>query len=83
MFKVTISKSALKVLEKINDPWFSQIKKSIYALSSNPRPRGYKKLTGRNGYRIRVADYRVIYEIHDDHLIVDIITIGHRKEIYN
>jgi mRNA interferase RelE/StbE len=83
MFRVTISKPALKVLEKINDPWFSQIKKAIYALSSNPRPRGYKKLTGRNGYRIRVADYRVIYEIHDDHLIVDIITIGHRKEIYN
>lgn len=43
---------------------------------------GYKKLKGRDGYRIRVANYRIIYEILDDVLLVDVIEIGHRKDIY-
>jgi len=60
----------------------SNIKEAIYSLADNPRPAGYKKLKGRDGYRIRVADYRIIYDIFDSELIVDIITLGHRKEIY-
>ncbi|WP_460694625.1 type II toxin-antitoxin system RelE family toxin [Mucilaginibacter puniceus] len=51
-------------------------------LSSDPRPNGYRKLKGRDGYRIRVGNYRVIYEIFDNILTVDIITLGHRKDIY-
>lgn len=42
----------------------------------------YKKLKGRDGYRIRVADYRIIYDIFDDVLLVDVIDLGHRKDIY-
>ena len=48
----------------------------------NPRPQGYKKLKGRKGYRIRVGNYRVIYEIFDDILLIDVIDLGHRQEIY-
>ena len=47
-----------------------------------PRPQGYRKLKGRKGYRIRVGDYRVIYEIFDHILLIDVIDLGHRKEIY-
>jgi mRNA interferase RelE/StbE len=81
-YKVVIKKRAIKVLEKINEPHYSNIKETIYSLADNPRPTGYKKLKDRDGYRIRVADYRIIYEIFDDVLLVDVIDLGHRKDIY-
>lgn len=82
VYKVTLRKRAIKALEKINEPFYSTIKDVIYKLSENPRPSGCKKLKGRDGYRIRVADYRIIYDIFDDILVVDVIDLGHRREIY-
>ena len=82
VYSVNFTKQAIKQLEKINEPFFSNLKFAISNLAKNPRPQGYKKLKGRVGYRIRVGDYRVIYEIFDKMLVVDIITIGHRKDIY-
>ena len=82
MFNVTLKKQVVKVLEKINQPYYSKIKESIYNLAYNPRPVGYKKLNGRAGYRIRVADYRIIYDIFDDILLVNVVDLGHRKDIY-
>lgn len=79
---VTLKKRAIKALGKINEPYYSNIKEVIYSLADNPRPAGYKKLKGRDGYRIRVADYRIIYEIQDSVLLVDVIDLGHRKDIY-
>lgn len=79
---VNFTKRALRDLMKINEPHYSSIKKAIYNLSENPRPAGYKKLKGQEAYRIRVGDYRIIYEIFDNELIIDIITLGHRKDIY-
>ena len=81
-YSLNFSKQALKELEKINDPHYSTIKKAITNLTLNPRPQGYKKLRGRDGYRIRVASYRIIYNIFDAELTIDIITLGHRKDIY-
>jgi mRNA interferase RelE/StbE len=78
-YKVTLKKRAIKALEKMNEPYYSNIKEAIYRLAEKPRPAGYKKLKGRDGYRIRVADYRIIYDIFDDVLIVDVIDLGHRK----
>ncbi len=82
-YKVTLKKRAIKVLQNINEPYYNNIKSAIYSLANNPRPQGYIKLKGRNGYRIRVADYRIIYEIFDDILLVDVINLGHRKDIYD
>jgi mRNA interferase RelE/StbE len=82
VYRVTLKKRALKALETINEPYYSNIKTAIYNLANNPRPKGYKKLKGRDGYRIRVADYRIIYEIFDNILLVDVIDLGHRKNIY-
>ncbi|HSK12899.1 MAG TPA: type II toxin-antitoxin system RelE/ParE family toxin [Phnomibacter sp.] len=81
-YNVTLKKRAIKALEKINEPYYSSIKEAIYNLAEDPRPAGYKKLKAREGYRIRVADYRIIYEIFDDVLLVDFIDLGHRKDIY-
>ena len=58
------------------------IKAAIADLADNPRPYGYKKLKGEDAYRIRVGDYRVIYEINDDKIIVTVVMVGHRKDIY-
>jgi len=82
VYQVRLKKRAIKALEKINDPYYTNIKQAIYALADDPRPAGFKKLKGRDGYRIRVADYRIIYDIFDDSLIIEIVDLGHRKNIY-
>lgn len=81
-YQVTLRSKAIKALQHINEPYYSNIKLAIYSLADNPRPHGFKKLKGRSGYRIRVSDYRVIYTISDKVLIVDVIDLGHRKDIY-
>lgn len=83
VYKITIKKVAIKALEKINEPFYTNIKNAIYNLADDPRPAGYKKLKASEAYRIRVGDYRIIYNIFDDLLIVDIIQLGNRKDIYN
>ena len=82
MYDLQYNKKAIKALEKINDPYYSAILKAIDELAENPRPFGYKKLTGRSGYRIRVGTYRIIYDIFDDVLVVEIVNIGSRGDIY-
>ena len=81
-YSLAFSKQALKELEKINDPFYSHIKQAILNLTETPRPNGCKKLKGRDGYRIRVGNYRVIYDIFDEKLLIDVISLGHRRDIY-
>ncbi len=81
-YKVTIKKSAIKILKEIQEPYYSSIKSAILQLGINPRPQRYIKLKGREAYRIRVSDYRIIYEIFDKELVVNVIALGHRKDIY-
>jgi mRNA interferase RelE/StbE len=82
-YQVTLRKSAVKALAKIDEPYYSKLKSAIYALGDDPRPTGCKKLKGRDSYRIRIGDYRVIYDIFDKVLLIDVIDLGHRKEIYD
>lgn len=81
-YTIEFRNKVLKSLIKINEPYYSAIKNAIYKLAENPRPQGYKKLKGRPGFRIRVGDYRIIYEIFEDVLLIEIIDLGHRKDIY-
>ena len=82
-YRITFSKSAEKELLSLPKKIGSQILAKIDLLAVNPRPSGCKKLTGSsNSYRIRVGDYRVLYTIVDKELLVDIVTIGDRKEVY-
>jgi len=82
IYNIQISRSAQKQLAKISNPFFEAIHEKILALKSNPRPPGCKKLKGKDSWRIRVADYRIIYEIKDDILIIIVIDIDHRKQVY-
>jgi mRNA interferase RelE/StbE len=82
-YEIIIARSARKELESLDEKSLNRIFPKIESLSGNPRPSGCKKLVGSKFlWRIRVGDYRVIYAIHDDRNIVDIIAVRHRKDIY-
>lgn len=81
-YAIFLSKKAQRQLDKLPDSIALQIIEAVQDLENDPRPLGHKKLKGRNGYRIRTGNYRIIYEIFDSELIIDVITLGHRKDVY-
>ena len=81
-YTVLILPSAQKQLNKLPNAIASRIEDKMMELGDDPRPPGCKKLKGREAWRIRIGDYRVIYEINDGKLIVTEITVGHRREVY-
>lgn len=81
-YSVVISKSVQKTLSKLPDRVASKLESSMLKLENGPRPFGYKKLKGRDAYRIREGDYRIIYEVKDNILLVIILDVGNRKNIY-
>ena len=82
LYKINFNKKSKKKLDKMSDAIITPIIEAIEGLAENPRPQGCKKLKGRTGYRIRVGNYRIIYEIFDEILLIDVIDLGHRKDIY-
>jgi len=82
-YRVVTSETAERQFNRLDRQVQKRIRDHIEALSENPRPHGVKKLKGyRDYWRIRVGDYRVIYTIQDDRLLVVVIRIGHRREVY-
>ena len=81
-YRVILPKSIQKELDRLPDEVMKRILARLVELEANPRPSDVKKLKGRPAWRIRVGDYRVIYEIHDRQLQILVITIGHRREVY-
>jgi len=83
MYKVTVKKSAVKSITKLPKNVSNRLIPSIKQLAQDPRPKGSKKLQGAEDlWRIRVGDYRVIYAIEDTIMIVDVVQVAHRKDIY-
>lgn len=81
-YEIRITKTAQKQLDKLPGSTAEILIAAILELSYNPRPTGCKKLKGRDGYRIRRGNYRIIYDIYDQILTIEVIAIGHRKDIY-
>ncbi|MBD3423090.1 MAG: type II toxin-antitoxin system mRNA interferase toxin, RelE/StbE family [Candidatus Latescibacteria bacterium] len=82
-YRIFVKASAAKEIEKIRTKRDRRrIVKKIRSLSDNPRPRGSVKLSGKDKYRLRQGNYRIIYSIEDDKLIVHIVKVGHRKDVY-
>jgi len=79
---ISLSKKAQKQLDKLSDLIAEPILEAIANLATNPRPAGCKKLKGRDGFRLRVGNYRILYDIYDAELVIDVIALGHRKEVY-
>lgn len=82
-YRIEFVKQAAKQFKKLPSPDRQRLKPKIDALAQDPRPNGVVKLSGQeNLYRIRVGDYRVIYSIQDNLLLVLVLKIGHRRDIY-
>lgn len=83
MYGVVVTRRAQKAIGKIRPRDRKRIGSAIDALAKDPRPRGAKKLSGTDAdYRIRVGDYRVLYEIRDDEVLVLVFDAGHRRDVY-
>ena len=82
-YRIEVKRSATKALKKISKPDQKRISKAIDNLSENlPNPETTKMKGNNPFHKIRVGDYRIIYEIQDDILLILIIKIGHRKDVY-
>ncbi len=82
-YRIFVKASAAKEIEKIlTKKDRIRVVEKIRSLSDNPRPRGSVKLSGKDKYRLRQENYRIIYSIEDDKLIVHIVKAGHRKDVY-
>ena len=83
-YRVTIAREAAKAFRKIHSHDAARLKVAILALTEDPRPFGSIRLSGGDGeMRIRVGSYRIVYDVHDDELMILVLKIGHRREIYH
>lgn len=81
-YEIRILRRAQRALAALPRSDFQRARDAIHNLASEPRPPGCKKLVGREGWRLRVGQYRIIYEIEDVVRIVTILDVGHRREVY-
>lgn len=82
-YRVEFTTAAAKELRKLDPAIRRRILSGIAELERDPRPAGCKKLTGEsNAWRIRIGDYRVLYEVMDDALVVTVVRVAHRREVY-
>jgi mRNA interferase RelE/StbE len=82
-YRIEWKKSAYKELQKLPRQIIAKVVAAVADLSSNPHPTGSKKLTGsEHSYRIRIGDYRVVYEIIENKLMIEIVRARHRKDVY-
>ena len=82
-YRIELTRDALRALAKLDKPVRRRIQSAIDELATEPRPAGMIALRGVQGaYRVRVADYRIISTLHDDRLLIVVIDVGHRREVY-
>ncbi len=83
-YEITYAQSALKSLRKLDQSVARRVLTAIDALARNPRPPGCLQLKGGSGeMRIRVGDYRIVYDVNDGEVVVLVLAVGHRREIYH
>ena len=82
-YRVEIAAAAVRQLRKLDRTAQRRVQAAIELLAVEPRPSGAKKLVGGDGeLRVRTGDYRVVYEIHDNVLLILVVAVGHRRDIY-
>ena len=81
-YSIEIKKSAAKEIGKLPKRVLKRIIEKIESLAWEPRPSGCKKLSGEEKYRIRVGRYRILYSIEEEILVVYVVKVGHRREVY-
>jgi mRNA interferase RelE/StbE len=82
-YRIEFSHRAAKAYRILPEDARRRIEPKIDSLAENPRPPGVRKIEGEEtAYRVRVGDYRIVYEVHDRVLIVMVLNVGHRREVY-
>jgi len=82
-YSIEWKSAAAKELRKLPKPIIARVVVAVDALAREPRPEGVRKLTGsESAYRIRIGQYRVIYNVFDSRLVIEIIRVRDRKEVY-
>lgn len=81
-YRLELRPAAVRALKKIDHKDRPRLQGAIAMLAVNPRPPGAKALRGRDGLSVRVGNYRIIYTVQDDVLLVVVVTLGHRREAY-
>jgi mRNA interferase RelE/StbE len=83
MYRLEFSPGAQRAFRKLTQDIQERIDPVILALGQNPRPPNCKKLSGKESlWRVRAGDYRIVYRVFDDRLLVLVLNVGHRREIY-
>jgi mRNA interferase RelE/StbE len=82
-YSISILRGAQKEIARLEKLDFERVRVSISSLAEQPRPSNCKKLVGREGWRLRIGDLRVIYEIDDKSEMVIVLHVGHRKDVYS
>ena len=81
-YRLEFTPGANRQFRKLPKNLQARLTPHLDALTQNPRPSGIEKLKGEEGYRLRVGDYRVLYEVRDKALLVLVVRVGHRREVY-
>jgi mRNA interferase RelE/StbE len=82
-YRIELRPAAVRALRQIDHQDRDRIRGVIALLGEDPRPPGAKALRGRPGLRVRVGNYRIIYTIEDDVLLVVVVALGHRSDVYD
>lgn len=81
-YRVEVTRSAVKVLRRVNPADTARLRGAITMLAEDPRPPASRPLRSRDGWRLRVGDFRVLYTIRDDVLLIVVVTVAHRRSAY-
>ncbi|MFP5451918.1 MAG: type II toxin-antitoxin system RelE family toxin [Thermoleophilia bacterium] len=81
-YRIELRPAAVRALQKLDPPARRRVQGAIALLADDPRPPAARPLRGRPAYRVRVGDYRIIYTVTDDVLLV-VVALGHRREVYD
>ena len=82
-YRIELRPAAVRALRKLDPQARRRVQGAIALLAQDPRPPGARALQGRPGLRVRVGDYRIIYTIADDVLLVVVVRLGHRRDVYD
>lgn len=82
-YRIELRPAAVRALKKLDPPIRRRIQGAITLLAEDPRPPAARALRGRPGLRVRVGDYRIIYTVEDDVLLIVVVTVGHRRDVYD
>ncbi len=82
-YRIELRPAAVRALRKLDPPVSHRLQGAIALLAQDPRPPAARALQGRPGLRVRVGDYRIIHTVADDIVLVVVVTLGHRREVYD